>query len=447
MTVLDDPTGARGPATARPLENVLFGAALAARRFPWIDAPARALGLTPFTRESLTRQLLAHLKDSASGRPVRLHTPFGACLAPLDADDAAGLLARAHEAGALGRAEHLTPDGDRHPVAPHAALPVPPSYLGEVHPLAAQEAALLLAARHADATVSREDWDTAARRLARRVVLGAAAAEDTLLSDLLAAAGSSADTHEHTDRAAALRRRLTPYLRAGGGLADGADLPEEQTAAAVEHMLDLLTRATTHTARQAFALAAARPAARPALPVTAPMSVAERAEAAVEEALRRHPPRWATSYEVLAPFRWQDVSIAAGTDILCATAWLNDLAEGPGGAAPSLCAVPGTCEAADLAVFTARALVTALLDTAEPLVLERGPAPLRDRGPAHHATLARESALGLEEHAGRLAECARDSGWNRDAVGERSRMLLLDHAERCRRAAADVRNAARRLAR
>ncbi|MFJ2744897.1 hypothetical protein ACIO3O_35165 [Streptomyces sp. NPDC087440] len=476
MTVLDDPTESResrGPATARPLENVLFGAALAAQRIPWIDAPARALGLTPLTRESLTRQLLAHLKGSTSGRPVRLHTPFGAYLAPLDADDAADLLGHAHDAGALGRADHLTPDGRRHPVAPHAALPVPPSFLRDVHTLAAQEAAHLIAARHADATVSWEDWCTVARRLVRRVVLGAAAADDTLLSDLLAAAGSSEDAHEYTDRAAALRRRLAPYLRDGGGLADLSDASTvggEETAAAVEHTLDLLTQATTHTARQALALLAVQPVMPPE----------ERVSAAVDEALRRYPPRAATSYEVLAPFRWHDVSIEAGTDVLCATAWLNDLAEGPGAAAPSLCAVPGTCEAADLAVFTARALVGALVDAVEPVVLaprldpddlptslppaalaialtgtdpaapapsaEPAPAPAQGRTPAHYAALSRESARSLEEHAQRLAECARDSGWNHDAVGERSRMLLLAHAERCRRAAADVRNAARWLA-
>ncbi|CAM5432854.1 hypothetical protein GCM10010329_52970 [Streptomyces spiroverticillatus] len=473
MTVLHDPTESREPATARPLENVLFGAALAAQRIPWIDAPARALGLTPLTRESLTRQLMSHLKGSTSGRPVRLHTPFGAYLAPLDADDAADLLARAHDAGALGRADHLTPEGRRHPVAPHAAVPVPPAFLRDVHALAAQEAAHLIAARHADATVSWEDWCTVAGRLARRVVLGEAAAEDTLLGDLLAAAGSAEDAHEYTERAAALHRRLARHLRDGGGLVDVAEATGEETAAAVEHTLDLLTQATTHTARQALALLAVQPA------LPAP-SVRERAEAAVDEALRRYPPRAATSYEVLAPFRWHDVSIEAGTDVLCATAWLNALAEGPG-AAPSLCAVPGECEAADLAVFTARALVTALAEAVEPVVLaprldpddlptslppatlsvalvaadgsatpapsaEPAPAPAQGRTPAHYAALTRQSAHSLEEHAQRLAECARDSGWNHDAVGERSRMLLLAHAERCRRAAADVRNAARWLA-
>lgn len=100
MTTAESPaTTARRPATAWPLENAVFSAAMFAHRLPWTDAPARALGLDALTRDGVRGGLLAHLRRTRSGRPVRLRTAFGTFLVPPSGADAASLLAAAQEAG------------------------------------------------------------------------------------------------------------------------------------------------------------------------------------------------------------------------------------------------------------------------------------------------------------------------------------------------------------
>lgn len=65
--------------------------------------------------------------------------------------------------------------------------------------------------------------------------------------------------------------------------------------------------------------------------------------------------------------------------------------------------------------------------------------------PASYAALAQASAARLEQHAESLAACAGNGGWNGDEAGEHFRMVLLGHADRCAKAAGDVRRAAQRL--
>ncbi|MER5948658.1 hypothetical protein ABT127_21675 [Streptomyces sp. NPDC001904] len=496
-------TTATRPATAWPLENALVSAALAARRVGWIDAPARALGLRPFTRQELTRQILGQVRRTGSGRPTRLRTAFGTFLMPLNRADAAGLVAAAEEAGARGAVTAFTDRGRRLHLTAHAPLPVAAASLsGRVRKAADAEAHRLLAARQGDATLDRDDWNAAARRLARRIVLGAAAADDTLVSDILDATARAADDAELASRRDALSRRLAPYL---------ADIPADGTV--VVHALETVTRALTDTAAQALAL----------------VSCGRDPEGAVTEALLRYPPLAATVHRVDAPFVWDGTAVDAGTEILCATGWLRDLeeaddpddaddadgydssegdddiddesaaAEDPedsdelvedderddfdgfsgsaAEAAAALCAAPVPCAAADLAVLAAGALVRALTRDAVPAVLapRLGPGappaelpadtlrlalvntgadahvpddsdlmrtPPAGQSPAHYAALAAASARRLEGHARRLAEFARQPGFNHDAFGERCRMTLLGHAERCARAAADARRAA-----
>ncbi|MFD0723009.1 hypothetical protein [Streptomyces globosus] len=72
--------------------------------------------------------------------------------------------------------------------------------------------------------------------------------------------------------------------------------------------------------------------------------------------------------------------------------------------------------------------------------------PARADTPASYAAPARAAADRLDRHARSLAACAADAGWNGNETGERFRMRLLEHADRCIRAASDVREAARRLA-
>ncbi|MEV5610588.1 hypothetical protein [Streptomyces sp. NPDC052225] len=478
-------TAPRRPSTAWPLENALVSAAFAAQRLPWIDAPARALGLKPFTRRELTRQALAQMRRGASGQPVRLRTAFGTFLMPFSVDDAAALVARAQEAGARGRVTALSDEWRRSALTPHAAPDVALRTLRpRVRSVAAEEAGELLAARQADGVVTREDWCAVAQRFARRLVLGDAAADDTLIGDILDATLRSTEPDEHADRAAALRRRLDAYVH------DADAAPALGDDEAVEHALEVVTRALTETAPQALALLTVRP----------PLPGADRVELTVAEALRRYPPLAATVHEVTAPFRWRDLTVEAGTDILRATSWLRDLDEsdgiqgdedgyGDGGVAEdpsaSLCAAPEPCAAAELAVCAAAELVRALTLRAEPALRgtrldpdalphtlppaslgialaetesapraqDAGPeqpgtadGPAAGRGAAHYAALVSASARGLQEHARRLAECARQPGWNHDAFGEQCRMTLLAHAERCTRAAADARKAAEWLA-
>ncbi|MDX3538537.1 hypothetical protein PV721_30155, partial [Streptomyces sp. MB09-01] len=65
---------------------------------------------------------------------------------------------------------------------------------------------------------------------------------------------------------------------------------------------------------------------------------------------------------------------------------------------------------------------------------------------AAYGARGRAGADLLDRHADRLSACAADSGWNGSEAGERFRTVLLAHADRCSRAAADVRSAARWLA-
>ncbi|MFI5661938.1 hypothetical protein [Streptomyces sp. NPDC051684] len=444
-TDTDTGTAPDRPATAWPLENVLVSAALAAQRVSWIDAPARAFGLKPFTRRELTRQVLAQVRRARSGRPTRMATAFGAFLMPFSGADADGLVRRGEEAGALGTVHVLDAEGRRTILIPHVA---PPPTLDPVavRSAATAAAAELLAARQPDGSFDRDGWKDAARRLARVLVLGAEAAQDTLVSEILQAVTRSANPAEHEARGAALNRRIDPYVpeRADAGTARDY----------LAHALDVVTRALTEVAPEAFALLAEAP----------PLPAGERAERSVAEALRRRPPLPATVHAVVEPFRWQDLTVGAGTEILCATAWLRDLDEGSApdptdpldGPAPDLsaelCAARVPCAAADLGALAAAELVRALAAAADRDVptdvgTRETPhaartSPVMGAGPAHYAALAAAGARSLEEHARRLADCAQQPGWNHDAFGERCRMTLLAHAERCATAASDARRAA-----
>ncbi|MEU6991012.1 hypothetical protein ABZ953_10205 [Streptomyces sp. NPDC046465] len=483
MNASDTTTASRRPQQAWPLESALISAALAAQRVSWIDAPARALGLKPFTRQHLTRQVLAQLRRTTGGRPTRLRTAFGTFLMPLHADDATGLIDRAEEAGARGTVTALTAEGRRLRVTPHAALPVALGTMrAQVREAVAREATEIRAARRRDGSVARDDWCALTARLARGIVLGDAAADDSLISAILEAVAQAEDSTEYAARAAALRRRLDVYVHAvhPGGLAGSVreDVAEDTRDTVVEHALETLTRALADTVPQALALLTVQPL----------MPATDRTERAVGEALRRYPPLAASLHEVRAPFTWRGLEVDAGAEILCATAWLRDLdeAQGHGSHDPSasLCAAPGPCAAAELAVLTATELVRALTRHAEPVVLsphltpDAPPAdlpaaslrlaladgaheaadmparPVADgyvataggQSPAHYAASAEAGACSLEEHARKLTDCAQQSGWNHDAFGEQCRMTLLAHAERCTRSAADARRAAEWLA-
>ncbi|MFF1698156.1 hypothetical protein ACFVXC_31815 [Streptomyces sp. NPDC058257] len=494
MNASDTTTAPRRPATAWPLENALISAALAAQRVSWIDAPARALGLKPFTRQHLTRQVLAQLRRTTSGRPTRLRTAFGTFLMPLSAADAAGLIRGADEADAGGTVTALTAEGRRLRLTPHVTLPVPLDALHvQMRAAVGEEAAAIHAGRHTDGSIARADWCAHTARLARRIVLGDGAADDSLVSAILEATARSDDSTEYAARAAALRRRLDPYVHDAhpGGLA-AADLTDDTRDAVLEHALETVTRALTDTASQALALVTVQPL-MPNTDRTERAEEADRteraegAERAVSEALHRYPPLAATVHEIRAPFAWHDLTVATGTEILCATAWLRDLDETQGhGDDPSvsLCAAPAPCAAAELAVLAATELVRALTQHAEPIVLAphltpdalpatlpaaslrialadadhpaghpphgAGARPVADgyvppsagQSPAHYAALTAAGARSLDEHARKLADCAHQPGWNHDAFGEHCRMTLLAHAERCARAAADARRAA-----
>lgn len=487
------PAPLRGPANAWPLENALFSAAVLARRLPWADAPARALGLDALTGEGVTRALLAHLGRTRSGRPVRVRTPFGSFLVPLSPQDAQALLARADEQGAVGHATGLDAGGRRYGLSPHAAPGE--SAVREAAPPVAELRALLredvdraTGARRGDGTLDWTDWRATMRRLARRVVAGAPAAEDTLLSEVLAAATAAVDSRSYEARAAALARRLAPYLadpdpaclagrlRARGMAADTA-------VPVVAHALALVSEAVSGTGLQALALLAAGAADSP--------------ERAVALALRHYPPVAAAVTPVRASFVWQDLAVESGTEILSAPGWLPRPADGNGngdesgdgdGPAPwraAFCTAPAGCALAPFAALVASETVRAVVAEARPLVItpqlraDRLPDTLapqdllvaladRARGsgdgrvtvglptalpvaakgyaPASYGALAQASAERLERHAESLAACAAHTGWNEDGAGEGFRMALLGHADRCAKAAADVRRAAQRLA-
>ncbi|MFI8262645.1 MULTISPECIES: hypothetical protein [unclassified Streptomyces] len=496
MTTADSPaTAARRPATAWPLENAVFSAAMVAQRLPWVDAPARALGLDMLTRDGVTRGLLAFLRRTRSGRPVQLRTPFGPFLLPLAAADAAGLLAAADEAGALEPAVGLTAGGQRYGLSPHVPLPrdaaVPAAELGA---LPAEDVDRVIAARRGDGTLEWADWERGMLRLSRRVVVGAAAVEDTLLGEVLAGATAAAGSRSYEGRAEALRRRLAPYLAdpdpaslTGRLLAQDPGRGESGADAAgpaVAHALALVSRAAAETVLQALALLAVGAAATP--------------ETAVAEALRRWPPVAAAVYPVRADFVWQDLAVGAGTEILRVPGWLRGLDgedrtdRAPAGTSaaagnpgmPPLCAAPTGCAATRFAALVAEHVVRAVTGTVRPLLIapeftaDRLPDTLDPKtlvvaledlaarpadgrvtvtlptavpvsafgyAPAAYGALAHASADRLERHAQSLAACAGDGGWNTDEEGERFRMVLLDHAERCATAADGVRRAAKRL--
>ncbi|PWK71295.1 hypothetical protein BCL76_104401 [Streptomyces sp. CG 926] len=497
MTIADSPaTAARRPATAWPLENALFSAAMIAQRLPWTDAPARALGLDALTRGGVTRLLLAHLRRTRSGRPVALSTPYGSFLVPLTPGDTEGLLTRADEAGALGPASGLTAGGQRYGLSPHAPLDreaaVAPAAdapaSAAMDALLAEDVDRAIAARRGDGTLEWHAWYRDMLRLSRRVVAGAGAAPDTLLSEVIAVTTAAAGDRSYGAGSAALRRRLELHLAdpdpeslAGRVMARGADA--DAAAPALAHALALVSEAAAGTALQALALLAAGAAVSPG--------------DAVGEALRRYPPLAAAVYPVRAPFVWEDLAIAAGTEILRAPGWLRRPGDSDGTVPdpiPSaLCGDPAGCAAARFAAVVAeavvrvvtarvrpvliapacaaarlpdtldpRTLLVALQDLADPGVHEdhRGRAgdgrvtvgtptavPVSAYGyaPASYGALAHASADRLERHAESLAACAGNSGWNGDETGERFRMALLGHAERCAEAADDVRRAAKRL--
>ncbi|AWZ09065.1 hypothetical protein DRB89_36260 [Streptomyces sp. ICC4] len=474
----------------------MFSAAMLAQRLPWTDAPARALGLDALTREGVTRSLLAHLRRTRSGRPVRVTTPFGSFLVPLTPADSEALLARADEVGALEPAVGLTPGGHRYGLSPHAVPEGGMGAPGERSPaLVARVVDEVIGARRGDGTLPWQVWHEGMARLARLVVLGEGAAEDTLLGEITSRAAAATDRLERETWGHALRRRLVPHLErpdpaspAGRLLAApaGADRSTDRStdrgphrssgadgvAGAVAHLLALVSEAASSTALQALALRTVDPAASP--------------EEAVARALRLYPPVAAAVYRVRAPFAWEDLEIGAGTEILCAPGWSvlpGDPAR-PGAWPSPLCGAPGDCPATRFAALAAEEVVRAVTAAARPMLIspvltarrlpatldprtlllalgERAgrpgdgrvtvgmpaaaPVPARGCTPASYGALARASAERLESHADSLAACAETGGWSEDEAGERFRTVLLDHARRCVTAADGVRRAANRL--
>ncbi|MGW6781684.1 hypothetical protein [Streptomyces sp. NPDC054987] len=486
------------PATAWPLENAVFSAAMLAHRLPWADAPARALGLDSLTREGAARNVLAHLRHSRSGRPVRLRTPFGSFLVPLRPADTAGLLAEGAAAEALGPAVRLDAAGRRHGLHPHAPLPphtAPPAD-AFCEPLA-EELRKVAAARRDDNALPWKVWRPGMLRVARRVVAGAAAADDTLLTEVLIRASAVAGSPSYDSRAAALNRRLAPYLAdpdpcsvaAGldGGRAAGPVVPTarthgEQSSAqdrpeeALAHTLAVVSEAAVTTALQALALTAAGVPGAAGSPA-----------GAVALALRHFPPLEAVVHPVRTRFAWDGLVVDSGTEILAAPGWLGapapsaecedpdtgrrDAAVRHDDDVPSpLCGSATGCRATAFAVQVAEEIVRFFTEDARPVLLSPAltpdrmpftlaphtllvalpavgdvPPALRAAAPDVCAARARAGADRLDEYARNLTACAAETGWNGDETGERFRMRLLEHAERCTRAASEVRAAARHL--
>lgn len=479
MTPADGPaTAAPRPATARTLENVLFSAALVAPRLPWADLPARALGLGALTREGLTRLLITRLRggrDGRAGLPVRLSTPYGTFLVPLTRRDAEDLLSRADAAGALGPACGLAADGRRRGLSPHEEPPGVWDVLTEDERdgLAGRVAGHLtavLGARREDGTLDAEHWHDAMLRLSRQVVLGADATRDTLLSAMVTAAADAEGSRAYEARAAAVERRMAPYLAdpepgslaarpAARGRGDG------RPHLALAHALALVSAATTGSALQALALLAAD-AAPP--------------EGAMDLALELYPPLSAVVYPVRAPLGGDGPAVAAGSEILYVPTLLGPGTEAAAQAertdpAWALCGSPSGCAAARFAAVVGREVVRGIAAGARPVLLaprldgdrlpdaldprslvvalgaadgRDGPQPTAGQGVAAlsaYGALGQAGADRLERHAESLAACAADAGWNGSGTGERFRMALLAHADRCARAAADVRRAGRWL--
>ncbi|MFE4261900.1 hypothetical protein [Streptomyces sp. NPDC056883] len=467
------------PESAWALENAVFSAAMVARRLPWTDGPARALGLDVLTREGVVRTLLEHLRRTRSGRPVRLRTPFGEFLVPLTPGVSESLLVRADEEGVLEPARGLTAGGHRYEPSPHTELPwevAAPD--GDLSGLVARDVDEAVAGRRGDGTLEWQGWHEVMARLGRRLVAGEAAAEDTLLSAMVTRAAAAESRSARAEAAAALRRRTSRYLESpdpaslAGRLVAAGTCPDT-TVAALAHALALVSEAASATVLQALALHTVEPAAAP--------------EEAVARALRHYPPVAASVHRVRAPFVWEGLGIGTGTEILCAPGWLSPPKEaaGPGIWPSALCGAPGACAATRLAVLVAEELVRAITAVARPFVvhpkLTAGrlpgtldprsllmalaeppggpgdgrvtvgspsavPVPVRGCAPVAYGALAGASAERLAAHAESLAACAGADGWDRDEAGERFRMMLLDHAGRCAQAADGVRRAAHRLA-
>ncbi|MEU9148617.1 hypothetical protein [Streptomyces sp. NPDC048349] len=492
-------TTASRPETAWPLENVLFSTALVAQRLPWADLPARALGLDALTREGLTRRLVAHLRGGRDGRPVRLRTPFGTFLVPLTRADAESLLTGADGAGALGTASGLAADGSRYALSPHAAPTGAWDVLTQderdgLSARVSQHLVRVSGARREDGTLDRDHWQATMLRLSRHVVLGACAIDDTLLSELVTAAdagvGAAAGRTDEA-RAAAVRWRLAPYVAdpEPGSLtarlaARGEGAPE--TYLSVAHALALVSTAVGTSALHALALlGAGAVASGPDTGAsTGGAGAVTPADGAVELALDRYPPLPAVVYPVRAPLEAHGTAVGAGEDILYLPSLLGPRADG-GRTDPawSLCANPSGCAAARFAALVCREVVRGIAADVRPVLLApritgdrlpdtldhrtlvlalapspgSGGTPDGSRAPsvADPSTAAPLSGYGarahggadrLERHAESLSACAADTGWNGSEAGERFRMVLLEHAERCSRAAADVRRAARWLA-
>ncbi|WP_330294596.1 hypothetical protein [Streptomyces sp. NBC_00503] len=491
-------TAVRRPASAWALENAVFSAAMAAQRLPWTDAPARALGLDALTPDGVARSLLAHLRRTRSGRPVRLRTPFGEFLVPLTPAESEALLDRAGEEGRSEPPVGLTAGGHRYGLPPHAALHTDPhrdltAPDGDLSTHVGRAVEEAIGARRTDGTLEWQDWHDTMMRLSRRLVMGNEAAEDTLLSELVArsqAAGTdTADRRAREEWAAALRRRLAPYLEnpdpaslvgrlvapesgpdtdTGTGAGTSTHTSTDTVGGAAVHALALVSLAATTIALQALALHTVEPTAAP--------------EESVDRALRHYPPVAAAVYRVRASFVWEGLAIDAGTEILSAPGWLEPPKEAalPGAWPSALCAGPSDCAATRFAALVAAEIVRALTTAARPflvspvLTADRLPATLDPRTllvsvgelsahptgrrvptavpasahgctPATYGVLARASAERLESHAESLAACAEDPGWNEDEAGEKFRMVLIGHAERCAKAADGVRRAADRL--
>ncbi|MEV7611859.1 hypothetical protein [Streptomyces sp. NPDC089799] len=395
-----------------------------------------------------------------------------------------------------------------HPHTPLPPEAVPPS--DGLAARIAEDLDGVVAARRGDGTLDPERWRSAMLRLARRVVVGADADRDSLLSEVLTATAAAAGSRTYESRNAALHRRLAPYLAAdpdpdtpAGRLAAAGHDPDEAVPA-LAHTLAVVSEAAVTTALQALALYAAGPdAADPgaARPDAAHPDVADAAAAAVRRALDHYPPVAAAVHPVRAAFTWEGLAVAEGTEILAAPARLNapdpaddgrQEAGGPADGQPSpLCGAPAGCTAGGFAALVAGEIVRGIRAVAHPVLISpqltpdrlpyelapdtvlvaltpadptgrTGAAPSDGRvavgtsaavprsahgySPASYGALARTSADRLDRQAESLAACAAHTGWNGGEAGERFRLVLLAHADRCAKAAADVRGAARALA-
>ncbi|WP_327411526.1 hypothetical protein [Streptomyces sp. NBC_01233] len=476
MTHADGPaTAAARPETAWPLENLLFSTALVARRMPWADLPARTLGLDALTLDGLTSRLMAHLRSGRDGRPVRLRTPFGAFLVPLTRADAESLLARADGAGALGTPSGLAADGRRYGLSPHvvpagAREAAAQGGAGGLSAQVAEHLAAVTGARREDGTLDRDRWEAVMLRLSRYVVLGSEAAEDTLLSEMVSAAADAAGGRAYGARAAVVRRRMAPYLAdpepgclAGRLAAGGRGGPEPHQA--VAHALAMVSAATGVPALNALALLAADADAsgtRADATGTAPSAgeaTDRAADRAMGRALEQHPALTAVVYPVRAPLRAQGLAIGAGEEILYDPALLGRRVEGERtDPAWALCGNPSGCAVAGFAARVGREVVRQVAGAVRPVVPHARfavdcPTDTADsRAVAVAAPLGAYGARGrvgadrLDRHAQSLSACAADTGWSGSEAGERFRMVLLAHADRCSRAASDVRRAAGWLA-